>query len=64
MVKSFLGTRDATIPEPRGAGINLILTDPHLPDHDGINLIRLHAELLQKLCLLLRIYRNALQDLR
>ena len=32
MVNSFLGMRDATIPEPRGAGINRQRTEPHFPE--------------------------------
>ena len=32
MVRSFLGMRDATMPEPRGAGIKRTRTEPHLPD--------------------------------
>ena len=28
---TFLGTRAATMPAPRGAGISRTVTDPHLP---------------------------------
>lgn len=28
---TFLGTRAATMPAPRGAGISFTITEPHLP---------------------------------
>jgi hypothetical protein len=32
MVNSFFGIKEATIPDPRGAGIKRTRTEPHLPD--------------------------------